>query len=95
MKKDVEKLHRISTQKSRRIIGLMSGTSLDGLDVALCHITGSGSNTILELEHFTTVPYEEFFREEIRKIFAKREIDFQQQCDHMQIDMHMMLMYVR
>ena len=80
MKKDVEKLHKISTQKSRRIIGLMSGTSLDGLDVALCNISGSGGNTVLELEHFVTVPYEDSFREEIRKIFAKREIDFQQLC---------------
>ena len=58
----------------------MSGTSLDGLDVALCHISGSGMNTVLELEHFSTVPYEDSFRDEIRKIFAKREIDFQQLC---------------
>jgi len=58
----------------------MSGTSLDGLDVALCRISGSGTDTILELEHFTTIPYEDSFRDEVRKIFAKREIDFQQLC---------------
>jgi anhydro-N-acetylmuramic acid kinase len=58
----------------------MSGTSLDGLDVAVCQVEGSGTGTKLTLEKFTTVPYDEDFRDEIRKIFAKREIDFQQLC---------------
>ena len=58
----------------------MSGTSLDGLDVALCNIEGSGSETELRLEQFATVPYTDAFRDEIRKIFAKPEIDFQQLC---------------
>lgn len=80
MKEHIKKLHEIAFQKSRRIIGLMSGTSLDGLDVALCKIEGSGLETVLELERFTTIPYAEPFRDEIRKIFAKREIDFQQLC---------------
>jgi len=80
MKLHIEKLHKIANQKSRRIIGLMSGTSLDGLDVALCNVTGSGIDTRLEVENFTTVPYTDLFRDEIRKIFAKREIDFQQLC---------------
>ncbi|MCE7042956.1 anhydro-N-acetylmuramic acid kinase [Dyadobacter sp. CY312] len=80
MKQHVEKLHTIANQKSRRIIGLMSGTSLDGLDVALCKIENSGTDTILEVENFTTVPYSETFRDEIRKVFAKSEIDFQHLC---------------
>ena len=80
MKKHIERLSQISDQKTRRIIGLMSGTSLDGLDIALCNIEGSGTKTVLKLEHFTTVPYEDNFCDEIRKIFAKREIDFQQLC---------------
>lgn len=58
----------------------MSGTSLDGLDVALCHVVGSGAETRLQVEHFKTVPYEDGFRNEVRKIFAKRQIDFQQLC---------------
>lgn len=53
---------------------------MDGLDIAVCRIEGNGSDTFLTLEHFVTVPYEEEFRNEIRKIFAKREIDFQQLC---------------
>jgi anhydro-N-acetylmuramic acid kinase len=80
MKESIKKLQEIAFQKSRRIIGLMSGTSLDGLDIALCKIEGSGTETVLDLEKFRTIPYTETFREEIRKIFAKSEIDFQQLC---------------
>ncbi|TLU89936.1 anhydro-N-acetylmuramic acid kinase [Dyadobacter sediminis] len=80
MKKHIEKLYGIAGKKSRRIVGLMSGTSLDGLDVALCNIENSGTDTILKMENFVTVPYSDDFRNEIRKIFAKREIDFQQLC---------------
>lgn len=80
MKEHVEKLSALSRKPSRRIIGLMSGTSLDGLDVALCHVTGSGPETRLKVEHFKTVPYEDRFRNAVREIFARRQIDFQQLC---------------
>lgn len=56
----------------------MSGTSLDGLDVALCRVEGNGPGTRLQVECFKTVPYEEGFRDLVREIFAKRQIDFQQ-----------------
>lgn len=78
MKEHVEKLYTLSHKPSRKIIGLMSGTSLDGLDVALCRAEGSGPETHLSVEHFKTVPYEEDFRNAVREIFAKRQIDFQQ-----------------
>jgi len=58
----------------------MSGTSLDGLDVALCALSGSGAQTQVELLQFDTVPYDSWIKAEIRKVFAKREIDFQQLC---------------
>jgi anhydro-N-acetylmuramic acid kinase len=37
----------------------MSGTSVDGLDVALCGISGSGRQTNIELVKFDTVAYGE------------------------------------
>ncbi|MCF0071623.1 anhydro-N-acetylmuramic acid kinase [Dyadobacter sp. CY261] len=80
MKEHVEKLYVLSRKPSRRIIGLMSGTSLDGLDVALCHVQGSGPETALQVEHFKTVSYEDDFRNAVREIFAKRQIDFQHLC---------------
>ena len=58
----------------------MSGTSLDGLDIALCCIAGSGPATSVTLERFMTVPYADRVKDEVRAIFAKRHIDFEQLC---------------
>ncbi len=55
----------------------MSGTSLDGLDVALCQINHDGVMTQVEIKRFATVSYDEHFKSEIRRVFAKKEIDLQ------------------
>jgi len=48
------------------IVGLMSGTSLDGVDAALVEIEGEGVEDIrFRLEHWVTVPYDEARREAI------------------------------
>lgn len=47
-------------------IGLMSGTSLDGVDTALCNITGSGLDTKIELVGFETYAMPEAVKEEIK-----------------------------
>lgn len=74
---NVKKLYDMSQKPARHIIGLMSGTSLDGLDVALCRIEGNGGHTKVSVEAFKTVDYAPDFKDEIRKVFAKKEIDFQ------------------
>ena len=80
MNQQIQQLYDIARKSERRIIGLMSGTSLDGLDVALCRLSGSGPDTKVLLERFTTVPYDEDLKKEIRMIFAKKEIEFEQLC---------------
>ncbi|MFH6995159.1 anhydro-N-acetylmuramic acid kinase [Flavobacterium sp. FlaQc-48] len=77
MNANLESLYKIAQKPSRTIIGLMSGTSLDGLDVALCEISGSGENTEVQLVQFDTVDYSEDIKSEIRTVFAKQTIDFQ------------------
>lgn len=76
----IEKLYKISKKDSRFIIGLMSGTSLDGLDIALCKISNSGRSTQVSLEHFITMDYKDEFRSYVRGVFAKRIIDQQLLC---------------
>jgi len=73
----IDKLYAVAKQRHRTVIGLMSGTSLDGLDIALCRIAGSGAGTALELLQFDTKGYTDDFRRRIRQIFAKRTIDQQ------------------
>ncbi|AUD03104.1 anhydro-N-acetylmuramic acid kinase [Spirosoma pollinicola] len=80
MNSQIQHLYDIARKPERRIIGLMSGTSLDGLDVALCRISGSGPDTNVTLEQFATVPFDEELKAEIRTIFAKSTINFEQLC---------------
>ena len=77
MNPNIEKLYKIAQKQSKKIIGLMSGTSLDGLDVALCHISDSGKETSVNLLNFKTISYTEEIKTEIREVFAKKEINFQ------------------
>ena len=77
MNPNIDSLYRIAQKPTRTIIGLMSGTSLDGLDVALCEISGASKNTVVHLKEFKTIPYSEAIKAEIRKVFAKKTIDFQ------------------
>ncbi|HEX8503763.1 MAG TPA: anhydro-N-acetylmuramic acid kinase [Hymenobacter sp.] len=77
MNAHIARLHQIASQPSRRIIGLMSGTSLDGLDVALCRLTGHGPGTRLVLEQFRTVPYDDDTRRRIRTVFAREQVSLE------------------
>jgi len=77
MKHHIFKLSAIARKRTRLIIGLMSGTSLDGLDVALCAFKGSGQRTRVKVLQFETLPYDEDFKSQIRRVFAQKQIDFQ------------------
>ena len=61
----MEKLKQLWTKPSRLVIGMMSGTSADGVDAALCRIHGSGLDTRVELVSFLYVPFEDHVRERI------------------------------
>lgn len=80
MNPSIKKLHEISTKKSRIIIGLMSGTSLDGLDIALCRISGNGMQTVVELENFITIPYETSVRDRLSQISSVPSVPMDRLC---------------
>lgn len=70
-----------SIQKPERlIIGLMSGTSMDGLDMALCAVSGSGPETRVRLLEFKTADYTGEFKAEIKAIFSRRDADLLMVC---------------
>ncbi|GAB6927302.1 anhydro-N-acetylmuramic acid kinase AnmK [Paenibacillus sp. JCM 10914] len=50
------------------VVGLMSGTSLDGIDAAIVRITGSGYSATAELLHYYSKPYEPELRHQLRKL---------------------------
>ncbi len=80
MHRHIKKLYEIANSPNRIIIGLMSGTSLDGLDVALCRISGQGPTSSLELLEFETVPYTKDYKDRVKAVFAKRTVDLRQVC---------------
>lgn len=50
-------------------IGMISGTSLDGVDVAICHIEGHAQQAKIELLGFDTVPYPDHIRTELFNLY--------------------------
>ncbi len=56
-------------KKERRLIGLMSGTSADGLDIALVSISGSARQTTFKLLDFRSFDYPEEFKERVVKTY--------------------------
>jgi anhydro-N-acetylmuramic acid kinase len=64
----LEQLKSLIDKKERLVVGLMSGTSRDGIDAALVNITGSGPGTRIELIKFICVPYQEDIRSELESL---------------------------
>jgi anhydro-N-acetylmuramic acid kinase len=58
----MHRLHRLSAKPSRLVAGLMSGTSLDGVDAAVARISGSGQEIKVEQLAFVSEPYPEELR---------------------------------
>lgn len=58
-------LSLLMKKESRLVIGLMSGTSADGIDAALCRISGFGTSIKVEQLGFLTVPFRREVRERI------------------------------
>lgn len=77
---NIQSLLKIAQKPERLIIGLMSGTSLDGLDIALCSFKDYGLQTKYKLLSFITFPYSENFKQQIKQVFASRHIDLEQLC---------------
>jgi anhydro-N-acetylmuramic acid kinase len=77
MHPSIKQLYDLAAKPSRKIIGLMSGTSLDGLDIALCEVSGAGIQTQMKLLHFVTIPFDTHFKNHILDIFSKQQVSLE------------------
>ena len=65
----IQFFYELLQKQKRWVIGLMSGTSVDGIDVGLVEITGAGLDTEIDLITFETVPYSPNIRARIFSLF--------------------------
>jgi anhydro-N-acetylmuramic acid kinase len=68
--KSEDPLGKIAEKKKKLVVGLMSGTSADGVDAALVEIDGFGLSTKVRLVEHATFPYSQSVRDRIHQTFA-------------------------
>lgn len=63
---------KLLSKKNKLAVGLMSGTSVDGIDAALVEICGYGEDTRIRPVEFISVPYPDGVRKRIFELFNVR-----------------------
>jgi anhydro-N-acetylmuramic acid kinase len=69
----VGRLLHIAVKESRLVVGLMSGTSVDGIDAALVEIAGHGDAAKVKLLAFDSYPFPPELRARVFRLFNPRE----------------------
>jgi anhydro-N-acetylmuramic acid kinase len=76
----VNRLALIGAKPERLALGLISGTSVDGVDAALVRIRGGGPTVSLTLEHFATYPFDPAVRNAVFELFRPESSNVVKLC---------------
>jgi anhydro-N-acetylmuramic acid kinase len=75
------RLSEFRRKKTHRIIGLMSGTSVDGITTALADVIGTGDSVSIDLLGYKTYPLDSHVRERVFKLFNPGGSSVQDVCE--------------
>ena len=73
-------LEELIYKREKKVIGLLSGTSVDAIDAVLITITDSGLKTRIKVLDFISLPIEESLRKFILKCSSKKESNTEDIC---------------
>lgn len=76
----IQRLQRIIDTPKHRVIGLMSGTSVDAIDAALAEIEGHGATAKVRLLGFRSYPFPRSIRARLFRLFNPQEARVDQIC---------------
>ncbi|MGE5398921.1 MAG: anhydro-N-acetylmuramic acid kinase [Ignavibacteriales bacterium] len=76
----MQNLNLLSKKEKKYVIGLMSGTSLDGVDAVLIEITGNGKNTKLNQIGFIDYPFPEGLKDLVLKNSVRETSNVEDVC---------------
>ncbi len=74
------KLYNLYLKKEKYVIGLMSGTSVDGIDAVLVKIKNNGIDTKVTEIGFETYPFDNKVREKIFNLFDEKKSSVREIC---------------
>ena len=66
----------LKSKEKYYVLGIMSGTSLDGLDLALCYFEKVKSNWKFDIIDAKTIPYNLYWKETLSKAHILKTLDF-------------------
>lgn len=76
----MQKLFKLSNKETKLVIGIMSGTSLDGVDLALVEINGCSVDTSFRLIDYLEYPFPEGFKELVIRNSSAAESSVEDIC---------------
>ncbi len=81
MKDLYRRVSELREKETRKIIGLMSGTSADGITVALADISGTGDSAEVKLIGYKTYSFADYVRERVFNLFKPGHGTVQDVCE--------------
>ena len=71
---------KINSLKSRNVIGILSGTSIDSVDIVLMRIKGYSNNTIIKIIEFDSYKIPDSIRQLVLKCSDKKKSNVEEIC---------------